>query len=88
VVDELAVLTSVTVTFTLAVAAPPGVPLMVMELVVLVLGVKPVGKPVTVHVYGPVPPVTETACEYGEPAAPAGRVAGAKADSAAFTTRL
>lgn len=85
----LAVLASVTVTFTVALAAPVGVPLMVTELVVLVLRVKPsVGKPVAVHVYGPVPPVTEMACEYGEVAVPAGRVVGAKADSALFTTRL
>jgi hypothetical protein len=60
---------SVTVTVTLAAgAAVATVPLIVAVLVVLLLSVKPAGKPVDVHVNGPVPPVETTLTEYAEPA--------------------
>jgi hypothetical protein len=86
---KLAPLTSVTVTFTLTpLAATVGVPPMAAELVVLALMFMPVGKPVAAQVYGPVPPDTETACEYGEFSVPPGRAEGSIADKAAFTTKL
>jgi uncharacterized membrane protein YccF (DUF307 family) len=58
---------SVTVTFTVVPAATVvGVPLIVAVLVVLVLRLKPVGRPVCVQVKGPVPPVEITLTEYAE----------------------
>jgi hypothetical protein len=83
---------SVTVTFTLApLAGTVGVPpIVAVGVLVAVVGLMfiPVGRLVAVQVYGAVPPVTETTCEYAEFSVPAGRVAGVILLNAELTTKV